>query len=108
MPRPRESSITQTVVKLICAQYPGAVVRKRHGTAFSQAGDPDLYALIQGCHLELELKVPGEDATPLQKARLLAWQRAGAQVAVIHSSQEAAAFLAGLAAEGVLPAAAAA
>jgi hypothetical protein len=101
--RPRESSIKERVIDHIKVAYPGAQVRKRHGTAFATAGDPDVYALIGGCHLELELKVPGQNATPLQAARLLAWQRAGAHVAVIHSVVELSAFLRGLAEEGVLP-----
>ncbi len=68
---------------------PGAVVRKRHGTAFGMAGDPDLYGCINGRHFEIEVKRPGERPTPLQEARITAWDAAGAMCGVAHSADEA-------------------
>jgi hypothetical protein len=100
---PRESSIQRTVMKALAAMYPHACVRKRHGSVFATSGDPDVYALIAGVHVELELKRPGESPTILQQARLTQWGRAGAHAAVIHSAGELAEFIAGLVAEEILP-----
>lgn len=73
---------------MLVAEYPGAVVRKRHGTSYSTKGDPDLEILFRGVHIECELKRPGEEPSPLQAHRLEEWRRAGAVVAVVHSVAE--------------------
>lgn len=85
---PLESSIKKSVMREL-EKVPGCVVRKRHGTAFGVAGDPDLYGTICGRHFELELKRPGEGPTPLQILRLEEWRKAGAIVGVAHSVKEA-------------------
>ena len=91
-----ESSLKRSVVKWMKEHYPCAVVRKRHGSVYTIAGDPDLYFLIGGVHIECELKRPGEQPTPLQRHRLAEWARAGAHTVVVHSVPELAAFLRGL------------
>jgi hypothetical protein len=62
--------------------------RKRHGSPLGTKGDPDLYLLYRGIHVEIELKVIGEDPTPLQKLRLEEWHQAGAITAVAHTIDE--------------------
>jgi hypothetical protein len=103
MHTPRESALKTSVLKYLAVAYPTAAVRKRHGTVYTKAGDPDVYLLAGGVHIELELKVPGESATPLQLFRLREWEKAGAYTAVIHSIPELCAFLSGLVEAGVLP-----
>jgi hypothetical protein len=103
MHTPRESALKASVLKHLSVAYPTAVVRKRHGTVYTLAGDPDVYLLAGGVHIELELKRPGESATPLQLFRLREWEKAGAYTAVIHTIGELQSFLAGLVADGVLP-----
>jgi len=75
-------------MRMLSQEFPGAVVRKRHGSIYTTAGDPDLEILWRGHHVECELKRPGENPTPLQARRLEEWRRAGATVAVVHSVVE--------------------
>jgi hypothetical protein len=88
---PLESQLLRAVerrLKKLAQADPGLQWRKRHGSVFTISGDPDVFGCWGGVHFELELKVPGASATPLQCTRLQAWKRAGAQVFVIHSLAE--------------------
>jgi len=73
---------------MLAVEYPRAVVRKRHGSSYTTAGDPDLEILFQGTHIECELKRVGENPTPLQSRRLEQWAAAGAVTAVVHTVEE--------------------
>lgn len=53
-----------------------------------QAGQPDLIICYDGNFCAVEVKRPGEDATPLQQHRLKEWQAAGAIVGVVNSVEE--------------------
>jgi hypothetical protein len=66
----------------------GMLYRKRHGTALVTRGDPDLYLLVRGIHVEIELKRPGEKPSALQEFRLEEWRRAGAIVGVVTTVAE--------------------
>jgi hypothetical protein len=83
---PLEKQIVDSIVKYL-RSLPQCVVRKRHGTAFGVAGDPDLYGSFGGRHFELEVKQDGNPPTPLQQQRLKEWRAAGAIVGVVHSLQ---------------------
>lgn len=85
---PLEKQIVVSILKYL-RTVPGCAVRKRHGTVFGVAGDPDLYGTINGHHFELEVKQPGNPPTDLQLSRLEEWRAAGAAVGVVHSVQEA-------------------
>ncbi|MCL5742981.1 MAG: VRR-NUC domain-containing protein [Acidobacteria bacterium] len=85
---PLEKHIVDSIVKYL-RTVPGCSVRKRHGTAFGVAGDPDLYGTLNGRHFELEVKQHGNPPTPLQDKRLEEWRAAGAVVGVVHSLSEA-------------------
>jgi hypothetical protein len=85
---PLEKQIVDSIVKHL-RSIPQCIVRKRHGSAFGLAGDPDLYGSIGGHHFELEVKRKGNPPTPLQEARLVEWRAAGVIVGVVHSLQEA-------------------
>jgi hypothetical protein len=80
---PREASLLRSVE--IILNNSGIEFRKRHGGPYTTAGDPDLYLVVRGHHVEIELKRPGENPTPLQASRLRQWERAGATVMVIRS-----------------------
>ncbi|PWT72768.1 MAG: hypothetical protein C5B60_09110 [Chloroflexi bacterium] len=75
-------------LKKLASQDPRLVWRKRHGSVFTTAGDPDITGLWAGRHFEMELKKTGESPTLLQHTRLAQWQRAGAHTFVIHSLSE--------------------
>lgn len=83
-----ESNLKRSVMKMLALEYPRAVVRKRHGSMYSTAGDPDLEILLAGVHIECELKRPGENPTQLQQRRLAEWAAAGAVTACIHTVGE--------------------
>jgi len=91
-PPVRESTLVSAIVEALRAA-PGLVVRKRHGTAWGVAGDPDLTGCYRGLHFELEVKTPAGALTRLQEARLAEWSRAGAITAVVRSVGEALAAL---------------
>lgn len=91
-----ETNLKRQVMQMLSAEWPDAVVRKRHGSIYSTIGDPDITILYKGVHIECELKRPGRDATPIQLRRLAEWERAGAVVAVIHTVQEMRSLMYGL------------
>ena len=88
----RESRLVAGIIAAL-REIPGCVVRKRHGTAWGVAGDPDLYGSIHGRHFEIEVKRRGEEPTRLQQARLAEWRGSGALVGVAHSVDEALSIL---------------
>jgi len=85
---PRESALVKQILAALRAA-PGVVARKRHGSVWSVAGDPDIYGSIRGRHFELEVKRRDGVVTELQQARLRDWARAGALVGVARSVGEA-------------------
>lgn len=95
---PRESTLVKQIMAALRAA-PGVVARKRHGSAWSVAGDPDIYGSIHGQHFEIEVKRRNGMVTELQQARMRDWTRAGALVGVARSVGEALAVL-GLSAPG--------
>ncbi len=85
----RESSLVTEILRVL-RTIPGVVVRKRHGSAWGVAGDPDLYGSVNGRHFEIEVKRPGGDGpTPLQQARLRQWTATGALAGVARSVDDA-------------------
>jgi len=93
MSEPLEKHIVDSIVRYL-RTVPGCTVRKRHGTAFGVAGDPDLYGTLNGRHFELEVKRPGNPPTVLQERRLDEWRTGGAVVGIVHSLEEARRILA--------------
>jgi len=88
MDSPRESAIVTAILKRL-HEIPHCVARKRHGTAFGIAGDPDIFGCVNGWHFEIEVKRPGEKPTPLQTHRLIEWRKAGAVTGVATTADEA-------------------
>jgi hypothetical protein len=97
-PSSTETNLKSQVMQMLAKEYPAAVVRKRHGTVYSTAGDPDLSILFHGVHIECELKRFGEKPTQLQLYRLGEWRKAGAVTAVVFSVADARRLMAGVAA----------
>lgn len=83
-----EADLARRIVIWLNRQ-PYTVARKRHGTQYGVAGDPDIYGCVAGQHFEMEVKRPGEKTTALQAHRLLDWHNVGAVTGVVHSLQEA-------------------
>ena len=75
----------------------GANVLKLHGGPFQPAG-LDLFGCapaIAGRMFVLEVKQPGEDATPRQTVLLEQWRQSGAIAGVVRSADEAEALVFG-------------
>jgi len=88
----KDTPLEREIVKQIIAalrKVPHCTVRKRHGTAYGTAGDPDITGCINGRHFELEVKRPGCKPTELQRQRLKEWAKSGAITGVVTSSREA-------------------
>jgi hypothetical protein len=83
----RESSIVDSIVKWINSQ-PQAIARKRHGTVYGVAGDPDVDACVRGHCVQIEVKQPGKHPTPLQFKRLEEWGKAGADAIWVTTLDE--------------------
>ncbi len=90
---PLEKSIIRNIVRALKKEFPNIEVRKRHGTAFGVAGDPDLYGSVHGFHFELEVKRPGEQPTTIQERRKQEWRGAGALAFTVVSAEEAVEWL---------------
>ena len=90
---PLESALKRTILTYLARNWPQAQVRKRHGTVYTTVGDPDIYFLLDGIHVECELKRPGEEPPRIQQHRLLQWSKAGALTVVIHTLAELIPFM---------------
>ncbi|MBA3973788.1 MAG: hypothetical protein C0504_06170 [Candidatus Solibacter sp.] len=90
--QPRESSLVKQIMAALRA-IPGVAVRKRHGSSWSVAGDPDLFGSLRGRHFEIEVKTDTGVLTALQRARLDEWQRSGALAGVARNVDDALAIL---------------
>ena len=96
-----ESNIVKTIKAGLLKEAARLVhtieIRKRHGTAYSIKGDPDLYGVINyspeagglGRHFEIEVKRPGEEPTPLQCQRIQEWKNAGSLAGWATNFEEA-------------------
>jgi hypothetical protein len=84
----REGSIIRAIERTAKAYRPRLVLRKRHGTVFGRAGEPDLFGSYHGRHFEIEVKRPGEEPTKLQRERLEEWAMSQAITGVAHSVDE--------------------
>ena len=87
-----ESAIVKAILAYLNS-LPECLARKRWGGGMGVAGEPDIDACLRGRSLQLEVKRPGQKATPLQVKRLEQWRHAGAPVGVVASVEEVKALL---------------
>lgn len=66
----------------------GGKAIKVHGSPLQSRGEPDVLGGFSGQPFAVEVKVPGEQATPLQLARLAEWHRIGHVTGVVTSLDE--------------------
>ena len=74
----RECSVVTTIKREAKKHAPRLLIRKKHGTTFGLAADPDLYGSFDGRAWTFEAKQNGKEPTKLQFKRLQEWAAAGA------------------------------
>lgn len=89
-----EDVITERIIRFL-RMLPNGWAKKTHGSQFT-SGDPDIVACVNGRAIQLEVKRRvGMTASPIQRAKLTQWERAGALVGVVASVEEVRALLEG-------------
>jgi Holliday junction resolvase len=86
-----EAALTKKILKYLRGK--GGFWMKTHGGPMQVQGIPDIIGCYLGRFLALEVKRPGKDATPLQAHTIERIIRSGGISGVIHSVEEAEAFL---------------
>ena len=86
-----ERTLTTTILKALRAH--GAWCFKVHGGPTQEVGLPDIVGIERGVGFGLEVKLPGLDATPIQRVQLERIRAAGGLSKVVHSVDEALAAL---------------
>jgi len=84
---PLEKSIVASISKALRAR--GAYVAKIHGSFYGSSGIPDLVCCYRGHFIGLEVKRPGNKATPIQEAQMEGIRRAGGTSLVVRSVDDA-------------------
>lgn len=87
MPKP-ETYLRSRIKRALERERPGFWV-VIHGSAMQQAGLPDLVGVYQGRFCGLEVKVPGQKPTTIQRHTLDAILLAGGIAGVVTSVEEA-------------------
>jgi len=82
-----EAKIVAAILKAL-NDLPQTYARKTHGNQFS-SGWPDIIGVHRGAPICLEVKQPGQRATPRQLHELAKWKLAGATAAVVRGVDEA-------------------
>lgn len=83
----KESNIQRKIIAALRER--GAYVFKAVGSPLQQRGTPDLLVCYQGAFIALEIKVPGQQATPLQEYEMKKIRAAGAVAETVTSVEEA-------------------
>lgn len=86
-----ETQITKSIVRVVKRRK--AWVVKFHGGKATRAGVPDLLLCYLGFFVALEVKRPGEKATPIQEHEMSLIRAAGGVACVVTSVAEAEAVL---------------
>ena len=81
-----ESSITISILKYLKG-LDGCKAEKRHGSAYSVRGAPDIRGCYNSQAFDIEVKKPGGVVSHAQKKELAGWQAAGSRVLVAYNLQ---------------------
>ena len=93
----KESALVHNLLKALNAA--GAKAIKIHGSAFSEAGTPDIIGAAgfqSGRAFAIECKVGRNQPTALQRQRLHEWECGGAVTAIAREDFDVAKFLANI------------
>lgn len=79
-----EALLTRQILHALRA-LPRAWAVKIHGSAYQDAGTPDILGCYAGRMFALEVKTPRGRVTPIQARTLARWEQTGAVAAVVRS-----------------------
>jgi len=82
-----ETAITKKIIKAL-NQLDRCLVYKRLAGPHRK-GKPDITGCINGCRIEIEVKLPGGEPTPKQQQWLDRWDEVGAITGCVTSVEEA-------------------
>lgn len=84
----RELRLQKRIVQYINLR--GGRCQIRAQTPYTTVGDPDITGCYRGRHIEIEVKVEGENPTAVQEKRMDWWEEADAVVFVARSVKDVA------------------
>ena len=87
-----EKSIADEILRYLNS-LPCCHAEKIHRGTYDLRGTPDILGALNGRALALEVKRPGNDATPLQQYVMGKWAQAGAITGVVRSVDDVRALL---------------
>lgn len=87
----KESALQRQVITYLRER--GAYVFKVVGSPYQRVGTPDLLVCWRGRFIGIELKVPGQSATPMQNYEIRKIEEAGGCGAVVWSLGDVAVLL---------------
>ena len=89
MAKKPETRLQQRIQKKLKAEVGGKWF-KVHGSAFQEAGQPDLIGCVDGRFFGFEVKIPGKGkVSAIQAETLKEWRREGGIACVVESPEEA-------------------
>ena len=96
MAKKKETSLQRRIAKALRAE--GCKLFKVHGSAFQEAGQPDLMGCINGqvfgIHFGFEVKVPFEgEPSDLQLQTLIEWRDVGSIACIVETPSQAVALV---------------
>ena len=93
MAKKKESGLQQRIKKTLIREV-GGKWWKVHGSAFQEAGQPDLDGVVDGISFKFEVKVPleGKPST-LQLTTLAEWRDQGSIACIVESPSQAVALV---------------
>lgn len=82
-----EGRLSRRILQALRAR--GAFAFKVHGGPTMMAGLPDIVGVYRGYSIWLEVKMPGEEPTPIQRQRIQQIRKAGGDAFVVYSVEDA-------------------
>lgn len=89
MTKQPESRLQLKIRKALELEFPGSFWRKIHSSEFQSAGIPDLVGCVEGYFFALEVKMPDNKPTPLQRAVMQKIRDAGGYAGAVYSPEQA-------------------
>lgn len=83
-----ETKLQQQMQDYIKRTYPGSFVMKIHGNRFQKVGVPDLYVIINGVSMHIEVKCDYNKTSPVQDAVIREIKQAGGNACVVYNLKE--------------------